>query len=198
MFIPDNVLCLPAHQWSSHCQTQSTHAHGGDVQLANGKLSIHLKSYKHSNQFSTKIHMKLVPHKYCPVKVFCKYIKVRGQLAGPPLQRHFSGQGRKDFATLENCGLYSKSYNTHSFRIDRINDLAQAGTHYSKIQTMERFKSTDYLKNIKPTIISIQWIFSIIFSLLDRVIFFLSPSHTHRLVGALRVGPYSVNNNEAP
>ena len=176
----------------------------GDVPLANGKLWIHLKSYKHSNPFSTKIHMKPVPHKYCPVNAFCKYIKVHGQRAGPFFAtRYCKGISRDKVAKtlqlcLENCRLYSKSYNTHSFRIGRITVLAQAGTPYSKIQTIGRFKSTAYLKYIKPTIISMQWIFNIIFRLLDHVTFSLSPSHTHRLVGVLRVGPFSINNNDAP
>ena len=152
----------------------------GDVKLANSKLSIHLKSYKHSNQFSTKIHMKPVPHKYCPVKAFCKHIKVCGQQTGPFFAtRHCKGISRDKVAKtlrlrLEICGLYSKSYNTHSFRIGRITNLAQAGTPYSKIQTMGRFKSTAYLKYIKPTIISLQWIFNIILACLTTFPFPIS------------------------
>ena len=84
----------------------------GDVQLANGKLSIHLKSCKHSNQFSTKNHMQPVPHKYCPVKAFYKYINVRGQRAGP-------------FFATRHCIGISRDKVAQTVRLWRIVDCTQ-------------------------------------------------------------------------
>lgn len=48
-----------------------------------------------------------------------------------------------------------KSYNTHSFRIGKITDLATSGSTLLQVRNVGRFHSTAFQAYIKPTIVSI-------------------------------------------
>ena len=56
---------------------------------------------------------------------------------------------------LELADIAPKKFNTHSFRIGRITDLALSGTSYSRIQTIGRFKSNAFQQYIKPSAITV-------------------------------------------
>ena len=123
-----------------------------NVRMINGMLCIRLDSYKHSNQQSSKILLQPTFDKLCPS---------RRNHSGPLfITRRGKGISRDRVAlTLKKClelaDIASKKFNTHSFRIGRITDLALSGTSYSRIQTIGRFKSNAFQQYIKPSAITV-------------------------------------------
>ena len=151
--------CLRVGEVVTLNRTQHTIQYA-NTQIIEGKLLIHLKSYKYSNQETRKIIFNPTLDKLCPVKAYRSYIKMRGRYSGPLfITRHSQGILREQISrtlkkNLKYCKFNTAKYSTHYFRRGRITDLAIAGTAYSKMQTIGRFKSTAYLKCIKPTLIN--------------------------------------------
>jgi len=91
----------------------------------------------------------------CLIKGILPYLALRGDAHGPlfltennrPLTR------QKFYSTLEpvlqQCGLDSKRYNTHSFRIGAATSAREAGIPNVQIQMLDRWKSDTYKQYIK-------------------------------------------------
>ena len=117
---------------------------------------ITLKTYKHSNGKPTILKLTPTTDKHCPVKSLREYVTLRGNRSGPlfiksnkkPLTRTEFSNSLKD--CLELAGLPSERFNTHSFRIGRATQLAQDHTPESIIKSTSRWKSTAFLKYIRP------------------------------------------------
>ena len=132
-----------------------------NVRMINGMLCIRLDSYKHSNQQSSKILLQPTFDKLCPITAYRSFLKSRRNHSGPLfIMRRGKGISRDRVAlTLKKClelaDIAPKKFNTYSFRIGRITDLALLGTSYSRIQTIGRFKSNAFQQYIKPSAITV-------------------------------------------
>lgn len=129
--------------------------------LKNNTLQITLNSYKHSRQRHNQIRIPQTKGKHCPVMAFNKFIRVRGKEPGPLfLDVNNKGLTRSNVAAvLQKClsTVVAKpsNYNTHSFRIGKITDLASKGTPAIQLRIAGRFNSSAYLKYIKPSVVVI-------------------------------------------
>lgn len=125
-------------------------------------IRIQFKSYKHSKNNTPVIH--LLPEKnvrYCPVRAIKSYIDKRGQVSGPLfIHEHGKAVSRNQFSNflkdcITMCGLQSQSYNTHSFRIGRATQMARDKVSEAKIKATGRWRSSAYVKYIRPDHISL-------------------------------------------
>ena len=93
----------------------------------------------------------------CPVKALMPYLAIRGSQPGPLFltkDNHYLTQSafRANLSSLlQEVGLDTKSYNTHSFRIGAATSAESAGLTESQIKSMGRWKSDAYRRYIKPT-----------------------------------------------
>jgi len=115
-------------------------------------------TYKHSQGATPKLLLQKVQHtQYCPVFSLTHYFALRGSQSGPlfltqqknPVTRQFFTSTLSK--TLHQAGLHQQNYNTHSFRIGRATQLAQEGHTHSTIKSTGRWKSTAFLKYIRPS-----------------------------------------------
>ena len=120
-------------------------------------FKILFKSYKHCRNATQVFH--LLPEKDstdCPVKALTKYLIHRGDKDGPlyickngkPISRTVLSAFLKQ--CLLEAGYDSKKYNTHSFRIGRATDLAKRKTPEAIIRATGRWKSSAFMKYIRP------------------------------------------------
>ena len=136
----NNCHCLQYHQ----------------ISASKKKLLVKFGTFKHSNGKEVKIRLRALKHKLCPVRAYRKYIKLRGPKPGP-IFIHENGKPitrPQIAATLHDClQVFTNRpqlYNTHSFRIGKITDLAREGHSILQIKEMGRFKSFAFLAYIKP------------------------------------------------
>ena len=130
--------------------------------IRGGKLVLCLKSYKHSNQRTSKIVLPACKGCICPVRAYKKYKKLRKRIPGPFfLKENGKAASRNVIAkmlkkVIEALSLNPKHFNTHSFRIGKITDLATTGSSSNKIKSAGRFHSNAYLNYIKPGHVTIR------------------------------------------
>ena len=113
-------------------------------------------SYKHSSGRSPIFNLLSTGDALCPVKAIHSYLKIRGNFEGPifctydqkPLKRTEFSHILKE--TLEMAGFNSSQYNTHSFRIGRVTEVANTGASDLVIKNTGRWKSTAYQGYIRP------------------------------------------------
>ena len=120
---------------------------------------LHLKSYKHSHTNGFTIYVNSTYETDCPVRHLDKYLQLRGTKVGPLYQIDGSPITRHQFTKvlhlcLKYINLSPKDYNTHSFRIGRTTDMAAANVPHTTIQHIGRWKSTAYLKYVRPNVIT--------------------------------------------
>ena len=118
-------------------------------------IFITLKSYKHGQ--GEKIYSITADNNlFYYIKT---YLQMRGQMPGQlfihPIGQSFS---RKFILSvlhndLQNLGIQTKFYNTHSFRIGRTCDLANDGFSDQQIAEMGRWAYNAYLKYIRHNVI---------------------------------------------
>jgi hypothetical protein len=120
--------------------------------------SISFTSYKHSNHNMPKIILSKQPTpKYCPVVALDQYLNLRSTSPGHlflsesalPLTRNAFSLYLK--SCLSMLGIPPHSYNTHSFRIGRATQLFQDNVPLQIIKSAGRWKSTAFLKYIRPS-----------------------------------------------
>ena len=93
----------------------------------------------------------------CPIKAIMPYLAIRGSQPGPLFltkDNHFLTQSAfrtNLLSILQEVGLDTKSYNTHSFRIGAATSAESAGLTESQIKSLGRWKSDAYRHYIKPT-----------------------------------------------
>ena len=117
---------------------------------------IKFNSYKHSSGHSPSFNLLPTGDSLCPVDAIQSYLRVRGSSKGPifcnkkhkPLTRIEFSNFLKE--TLEMAGFNGQQYNTHSFRIGRVTELANNGASDQVIRTTGRWKSTAYMGYIRP------------------------------------------------
>lgn len=154
------VMYHAALRASEICESPKTshtlQTHNINLSKSNRSLKVQFSSYKHSTSLNPPL--VLYPTKYpCPVKSFIKYKKLRKTHHGPAFcYSNGTSITRDQLQTtlhklLTLSGYNSKLYNTHSFRIGKTTDLAKHGYSYSQIAQIGRWKSTAYLRYIKPT-----------------------------------------------
>ena len=118
--------------------------------IRDGKLVLCLKSYKHSNQRTSKIILPACKGCICPVRAYKEYKKLRKRIPGPFfLKENGKAVSRNVIAkmlkkVIEALSLNPKHFNTHSFRIGKITDLATTGSSSNKIKSAGRFHSNAY------------------------------------------------------
>ena len=91
----------------------------------------------------------------CPVAATLAYLAVRGDGEGPFMftdgryltKERFTGAVR---AALEEIGLHSANYTSHSFRIGAATTAAQIGVEDSTIQALGRWSSDAFKKYVQP------------------------------------------------
>ena len=130
-----------------------------DVKKTAKAVSLRLRSFKHSKQCSANIRLRPTKNSTCPVRAYNKYMTLRGDSKGPLFRtKNKVGLSRDKIAsvlkkTLTSLCLQPDHYNTHSFRIGKITDLAMSGSSFTTIKTVGRFHSHAYLRYIKPPVI---------------------------------------------
>ena len=107
---------------------------------------------------SSKPEVILVPAlvgDFCPVAATKLFLQVRGTIPGP-LFAHVDGSGytyshvNRLLATLfAACGLDSRRYKGHSFRIGAASEAAKAGFSDAQIRLMGRWRSDAFRKYIR-------------------------------------------------
>ena len=104
------------------------------------RLVLNLKSYKHSNQKTSKINLPAFNDRdICPVRAYKKYLKLRTRSPGPFfLNENKHVINRNNIAktmkiVMETLSMNPRHYNTHSFCIGKITDLATTGSSASKL-----------------------------------------------------------------
>ena len=92
----------------------------------------------------------------CPVKALMPYLAIRGSQPGPLFltkDNHYLTQSafRANLSSiLQEVGLDTKSYNTHSFRIGAATSAESAGLTESQIKSMGRWKRTHIVPTSNP------------------------------------------------
>ena len=131
------------------------------LSLQSNHRSYELKfsSYKHSTNEKTSIFITATSPVDCPVAALSKYIASRGHTAGPLYILSGRTLTRHQFTKmLHQCLNYINQpaplYNIHSFRIGRTTDMALENIPHSTIQHIGRWKSTAYMKYIRPQCIT--------------------------------------------
>lgn len=127
-----------------------------DTQCGKG-YEIFFNSYKHSGLAQPKVIIEPLHSKYCPVGALRKYITARGNQPGPLfMTQEGRALNRQEFSTaLKECLEFkrypSELFNTHSFRIGRATELASQNVPENIIKSTGRWKSSAYLKYIRPS-----------------------------------------------
>ena len=130
-----------------------------NITITRRHITVRFTTYKHSNGSQQRMRVLATGDKYCPVRALRKYLKVRGTKSGPLFVNRL-GQGiarSKIASALKQCLKYITSrpanYNTHSFCIGKITDLAANGYTTSQLISAGRWKSNAFKKYIKPQLV---------------------------------------------
>ena len=136
----------------------------GLVSLFNNQVSInsdyllltivHFKHNKAKRPIVLKIHRQ-VDNSICPLLAMINYLSVRPPQDGPlfcfpdgkPISRNFFTKNLK--FCINFCGLDSKQYSSHSFRIGGASYLASLGLSDTQLRTMGRWDSNAFLRYIR-------------------------------------------------
>jgi hypothetical protein len=119
---------------------------------------------KHSTSPTTlQIPQNLEKPLLCPVRALENFMQLRGHespitplfsfIGGLPVSRQFFTQQLQ--LSLSYCGLDSKLYQAHSFRIGAATAAAQSGATDIQIQHMGRWRSTAFKKYIRVPVLKL-------------------------------------------
>ena len=127
----------------------------------NEAYNITFRSYKHSTNSEHQIVVTSTSTPACPVTALRHYLPSRGPNPGPIYIRKGLPVTRSHFlhvlhACLKYLHLNHSSFNIHSFRIGRTTDMAQQNVPHYAIQQIGRWRSTAFLKYIRPQEITTQ------------------------------------------
>ena len=127
-----------------------------DVSLSGQTLTVHFRSYKHSDGHPFSLQIAVQPlGSPCAVTLLQRYLRERGTLSGPLFQ---SSPGmpvtRAAFSNqllhaLQFCRLDPNRFKSHSFRIGAATTAHTMGFSDSKIRQLGRWKSNAFLKYIR-------------------------------------------------
>ena len=126
------------------------------VQVSNDKVIISITDFKHNKTnkpFDIVIHK--VGGQFCPYLILIHYLVLRGCKPGPLFcfsnQKHIprSFFTSKLKCCLNFCGLNTRLYLSHSFRIGGASYLASLGLSDVQIKLMGRWSSDSFLRYIR-------------------------------------------------
>ena len=127
------------------------------LQLSSDSVTLSITHFKHSkSQRPILIKMfKQSDETICPVLAMMNYLKCRKDHEGPlfcfadgkPVTRTFFAKHIK--SCLNFCGLDTKQYSSHSFRIGGASYLASLGLSDTQIKTIGRWDSNAFLRYIR-------------------------------------------------
>ncbi|XP_052263454.1 uncharacterized protein LOC127866733 [Dreissena polymorpha] len=128
-----------------------------DSITAPSSVSVTYHRFKHNNGKPHTINFSHGHTKQSAVHALKDYISVRGQYPGPiftltsglPVPRRIFDKQLS--SCLRFCGLDSKRYKSHSFRIGKATDCAQRGYSDAKIRHLGRWHSNAFQKYIRIT-----------------------------------------------
>ena len=115
------------------------------------------KSYKHSHNQTPTLRLLASKDKPCPVNALSSFLAVRSSGDGQVfIDQRNQPITRKQFSKfLKVClqieGYSFNNYNTHSFRIGRVTELAKANALEAIIKSTGRWKSSAFQKYIRPS-----------------------------------------------
>ena len=162
MFTLMYYACLRASE-VLQTDTPEHNLHISDINFHSADTSyiINFHSYKHSAQADAKINVITIHDTDCPVTSLRQYLAQRGHQPGPIYLRNGHTVTRSQFLyVLRSCLTYinlsNKNFNIHSFRIGRTTDMAEQNVPHSMIQKIGRWKSTAFLKYIRPQDVTTQ------------------------------------------
>lgn len=119
-------------------------------------IMIKFNSFKHSTGRSECIKLQSKTSPFCPVTALLDYLKIRGNMPGPLFLSPFSNfpVSRNVFVNQLNsclnfCGLSSKLYKSHSFRIGAATSAAKEGLSEVQIMKLGRWHSDAFLRYIR-------------------------------------------------
>ena len=144
----------------THSKTCKHNIQYSNIELREASLVITMSSFKHSANRPHKIQINPTFDKFCAIRAIKTLCKIRGSGPGPlfikkngqPLNRtHVASTLKKILSSLALGG----KYNTHSFRIGKITDLALKGATANQLKETGRFHSMAFLKYIRPHAVSI-------------------------------------------
>ena len=128
-----------------------------DVVLEDDSLTIYITNFKHNtNQQPFKIRIKSQSDSdFCPVSAMREYMTLRGYKPETlfcfsdlsPIPRSFFVSRLKH--SLNFCGLDSKHYQSHSFRIGSASFLSSNGFTNEQIQKLGRWKTLAFVSYIR-------------------------------------------------
>ena len=141
---------------------QSSHTlHLNNFISRKDELQICMNSFKHSHNRSYNIKIKATKDKYSPLVAYNNYKILGGSFPGPfYLKKNGKPLRRTQIAAvlgkaLASLSMKEKNYNTHSFRIGKITDLAALGASDNQLRQTGRFHSNTFMKYIKPNTVLI-------------------------------------------
>lgn len=122
------------------------------------RYNICFKTFKHCPSLhSTNFVLRGAKQpEFCPVKSLSEYLAVRPKVPGPVFVNKLGLPiTRFDFAktlksSIQLAGLDPSLYNCHSLRIGRATQLAQDNVDHNLIKQTGRWRSSAYLRYIKP------------------------------------------------
>ena len=133
-----------------------------DVKCRNKYVVINFRTFKHSKGQTASLKIAATHDVCCPVSALSKYLSKRGTVSGPIfIKENGKPLTRSNVASaLQQCLRPTvrnpERYNTHSFRIGKITDLACAGYSNAKMKKIGRWRSSTAMQRyIKPTLVHV-------------------------------------------
>lgn len=119
-------------------------------------MQIKFRSYKHSGIDCPVLQLQETMSSHCPVKNLSTFLVLRGSKPGPLIATAFGrALSRNEMSkvlksAIQFCGYDPQLYDTHSFRVGRVSQLAADNAPDSVIRATGRWKSNAYLQYIRP------------------------------------------------
>lgn len=126
-----------------------------NISILDHSISIKFEKFKHHSGPPVILSIPQDKSQYCPVKILCAYLHIRGMAPGPLFcNASISPIKSSQFtAMLAKCidwnGLQKLNIKPHSFRIGAATKAAMMGYSDVQIQTMGRWKSSAFKKYIR-------------------------------------------------
>ena len=120
-----------------------------------------LRNYKHSDASNPVDIFIYREQPVCPVSLLLEFLSLRGQSSGPlfcwpdasPISRSYFVSALTE--DLQFCNLNVAQYKMHSFRIGAASWAAAKGMSDTQIRAFGRWKSTSFLRYIRPSTMGI-------------------------------------------
>ena len=122
------------------------------------KISLTLRSFKHSGEQQTIELMPSDEKRLCPVRLIWQFLQIRLECpyffcdeTGKPVTRTFLMQWLR--LLVSKSSFSQKRISTHSFRVGRTTDLVLQGASDAYIRHVGRWSSNAYLKYVRSVVV---------------------------------------------